>query len=311
MRSRRATRWVFGVIGDPIGHSLSPLIHNRAFQALGINALYVPFRVPRGDLEPFLQQFEMMPVHGYSVTIPHKEAAVKVATEHGPAVDAIGAANTLIHTMANWKAYNTDDSAAIESLQAALPPGEDGNQQSLATRTVLILGAGGVARAIGHGLKREGANLVITNRTAEKATDLAAELGCRSIDWEARNSVLCDTLINCTSVGMFPNMDESPIHSSFLKPGLLVFDAIYTPETTLLIREAQERGCNVLTGVDMFVRQAAAQFKLFTERDAPLELMADVVRRALSPVNYAKVEQEEEAAKKAKEDRADDDEGAE
>lgn len=292
-----ANTQVFGVIGDPVGHSLSPLIHNRAFQTLGINAVYVPFRVPRGELESFVQHFEVIPVHGYSVTIPHKEQAAKLATDRGPAVDAIGAANTLIHTVANWKAYNTDDSAALESLQASLPPGEDGKPQSLSSRTVLILGAGGVARAIGHGLKREGANLTIANRTYERASALAEELGCKAVDWEARNSVLCDTLINCTSVGMFPNLDESPIHNSVLKPGLLVFDAIYTPETTLLIREAQERGCFVLTGVDMFVRQAAAQFKLFTGRDAPLELMAEAVRRALSPVNYAKVEQEEEAAR--------------
>jgi 3-dehydroquinate dehydratase/shikimate dehydrogenase len=298
--SINADTQVFGVIGDPVGHSLSPLIHNRAFQKLGINAVYAPFRVPRGELESFVEQFEIIPVQGYSVTIPHKEQAAKLAGERGPAVDAIGAANTLVHTVANWKAYNTDDSAALESLQAGLPRTEDGRQQSLATRTVLILGAGGVARAVGHGLKREGANLTITNRTYERASALAEELGCKAIDWEARNSILCDTIINCTSVGMFPNLDESPIHSSVLKPGLMVFDTVYTPETTLLIREAQERGCTVQTGVDMFVRQAAAQFKLFTGRAAPLDLMTEAVRRALSPVNYAKVEQEEEAARKAK-----------
>ncbi len=303
-QSINADTQVFGVIGDPVGHSLSPLIHNRAFEALGINAVYIPFRVPRGELEVFLQQFETIPVHGYSVTIPHKEAAVKLAADHGPAVDAIGAANTLIHTLANWQAFNTDDSAAIESLQANLPPGEDGKPGSVATRTVLILGAGGVARAIGHGLKREGAAITIANRTYERAMALAEELGCKAVDWEARHNILCDTVINCTSVGMFPNMDESPVHSSFLKPGLVVFDAIYTPETTLLVREAQERGCHVLTGVDMFVRQAAAQFQLFTGRAAPFELMTEVVRRALSPVNYAKVEQEEEAERAEREKEA-------
>ena len=302
--SINADTQVFGVIGDPVGHSLSPLIHNRAFEALGINAVYVPFRVPRGELETFLQQFETIPVRGYSVTIPHKEQAAKLAAEQGPGVDAIGAANTLVHTVANWKAHNTDISAAMDSLQANLPVSEDGKPGAVSTRTVLILGAGGVARAIAHGLKREGAALTIANRTYDRAMALAEELDCRAVDWEARHNILCDTLINCTSVGMFPHMDESPIHSSYLKPGLVVFDAIYTPETTLLVREALERGCHVLTGVDMFVRQAAAQFQLFTGRDAPFELMTEVVRRALSPVNYAKVEQQEEAKKAEREDEA-------
>src|SRR5207244_9252089 len=113
---------------------------------------------------------------------------------------------------------------------------------------------------------------------------LAAEVGCRAIDWAARHSVVCDTLINCTSVGMHPNLDECPIHPSFLKPGLVVLDAVYTPETTLLVKEARARGCHVLTGVDMFVRQAAHQFKLFTGQEAPMDYMERVVRRALSPV---------------------------
>ena len=127
------------------------MIHNRAFQELGINAVYLPFRVPRGDVSPFLQQMDMIPVEGYSVTILHKEQAVKVAKEHGLAVTEIGAANTLIRDEAS-KAVNTDMVAAMDSLQANLPASEDGRASSLATRTVLILSAGG-ARAIAHGLK--------------------------------------------------------------------------------------------------------------------------------------------------------------
>ncbi len=283
---------VFGVIGDPAGHSLSPLIHNRAFQALGIDAVYVPFRVPRGEFVSFLKGFQSVPVSGYSVTIPHKEAAARLAGEHDPAVDAVGAANTVIETIMGWKVYNTDVSAALDSLRANLPTSEDGRPGTLASRTVLLIGAGGVARAVAHGLHREGAALTIANRTYDRALKLAEEIGCKAVDWEARHNVLCDTLINCTSVGMFPNLDESPVHNSILKPGLMVFDTVYNPETTLLIREAQERGCHVLTGVDMFVRQAATQFRLFTGREAPIELMTEVVRRALSPVNFAKVEEE-------------------
>ena len=133
-------------------------------------------------------------------------------------------------------------------------------------------------------MRRGGAAVAIANRTYERAQELAEEVGCRAVDWAARHNVICDTLINCTSVGMHPNMDESPIHPSFLKPGLLVMDIVYTPETTLLVKEARSRGCHVLTGVDVFVRQAALQFELFTGRQAPLDLMRRVVKHALSPV---------------------------
>ncbi len=285
---------VYGVVGDPVGHSLSPLIHNRAFRKLGINAVYLPFRVPRGELAPFLQAFQAFGVQGYSVTIPHKEAAARLADHREDDVERMGAANTLVVTPTGLHASNTDAEAAIESLRENLPRASDGSTPSLASRTVLLLGAGGVARAIAHALQREGATLTLVNRTMDRGQKLAEEVGCRVIDWGARHSVLCDTLVNCTSVGMHPNLDESPIHSSFLKSGLMVFDTIYTPETTLLIREARNRGCHVLTGVDMFVRQAGLQFKRFTGQDPPLELMTKLVRRALSPVRL-KADDEEQA----------------
>ena len=278
------TTAVYGVIGDPVAHSLSPVIHNRAFKQLGINAVYLPFRVPRGDLPGFLKSFESLPVHGYSVTIPHKEVAATLPGQKDQIVALTQAANTLLPAEHGWRSFNTDAPAAVESLRAHLPANTEGYRGGLDTRSVLILGAGGVARAVAHGLRREGAVLAITNRTLERAQKLAEEVGCRAIDWGARHNVLFDTLINCTSVGMYPNMDESPVHNSVLKPGILVFETIYTPETTLLVKEARMRGCQVLTGVDMFVRQAAAQFKLFTDRNPPLDYMEPVVRRALSPV---------------------------
>lgn len=276
---------VFGVVGDPVSHSLSPLIHNTAMRQLGLNAMYLPFRVPRGELPAFLKRFREIPVQGYSVTIPHKEAAAKVATEKDDAVTTMGAANTLLEIENGFRAANTDAQAAIESLEANLPIGPDNKAPSLSGRFVLILGAGGVARAIAHGLSKAGAAITIANRTEERAAKLAEEVGCKFVDWSARHNVVCDTLINCTSVGMHPNLDESPVHHSFLKPGLMVFDTIYTPETTMLLREARSRGCHVLTGVDMFVRQAGLQFKMFTGQDAHLERMAKLVRRALSPVH--------------------------
>lgn len=275
---------IYGVIGDPVGHSLSPLVHNKAFQQVGVNAVYLPFRVPRGELPGFLKAFDTIPVQGYSVTIPHKENALALAKVTDDPVRWTSAANTLIRDSHGWRAYNTDFQALVDSLKANFPPAPDGSPVTLSSRTILILGAGGIARAAAHALSREGAVLMIANRTHERAQRLAEEVGCRAIDWSARHSILADTLINCTSVGMHPNLDESPIHNSFLKPGLFVFDTIYTPENTLLVKEARERGCHVLTGVDLFVRQAALQFKLFTGREAPLEIMRTTVRRALSPI---------------------------
>ncbi len=275
---------VIGVVGDPIGHSLSPLIHNAALQHLGINALYLPFRVPRGELGPFLKALQEFPVDGYSVTIPHKEAAAKLALLREGSVTAMGAANTLLATSAGFCAANTDAQAAFDSLRAHLPMGPDGFRVALDSRRVMILGAGGVARAVAYALRQENVAFVITNRTEDRGQALADEMGCLFVEWSARHNVECDTVINCTSVGMHPNVDESPLHHSFLNPELMVFDTIYTPETTLLIREARERGCHVLTGVDMFVRQAALQFELFTGRDAPLDVMTARLRKALSPL---------------------------
>lgn len=274
---------VFGVIGDPVGHSLSPLVHNAALHKLGMNAVYLPFRVPRGELANFVKEFERIPVHGYSVTIPHKEAAAEAAVKKHASVTLTQAANTLVRNEEGFIAYNTDYYAILDSLRHNLLA-PDGTPLSLRSRSVLILGAGGVARAAAHALHREGAIVTIANRTAERARNLAREVGCRHTDWSARFWVNCDLLINCTSVGMHPNVDETPIHQTFLKPGLTVFDTVYTPETTLLIKEARGRGCRTLTGVDLFVRQAALQFRLFTGREPPIDLMMSTVRRALSPV---------------------------
>ncbi|MBI2805823.1 MAG: type I 3-dehydroquinate dehydratase [Planctomycetes bacterium] len=325
---------VFGVIGDPIGHSLSPLIHNAAFKKLGINAVYVPFRVPRGELPTFLTGFQTIPVQGYSVTLPHKEGAAKFAASPSTllaggasaghadpspstllagsasaghadpspstllagsasaghadpslALPANGAANTLIATPSGFRAYNTDAQAALDSLQANLPLGSDNQQVALASRKTLILGAGGVARAIAFALHQEGVYITITNRTDDRGQKLAEEVGCKFVTWPARHQVECDLVINCTSVGMTPNLDEMPVHQSFLIPERMIFDTIYTPETTMLIREARIRGAHTLTGVDMFVRQAGLQFELFTGQAPPLDLMAAVVRKALSPVH--------------------------
>jgi 3-dehydroquinate dehydratase/shikimate dehydrogenase len=277
---------VYGVIGDPVAHSLSPLIHNAAFRHVGVNAVYLPFRVPPGQLPGFLKDFDRIPVSGYSVTIPHKEAAKEMAVGKDLPVVAIKAANTLVRKDDGFAAFNTDYPAVRETLLAHLPPSEDGSPARLDVLTALILGAGGVARAAAYALFDAGAEVTVTGRSPERAQHLAAEIGCGSVVWEARHGTHCDLLVNCTPVGMYPHVDESPIHPSFLKPGLKVFDTIYTPENTLLIKEARTRGCHVITGTDMFVRQAALQFTLFTGQPAPFDLIRNRVKEALSPLHW-------------------------
>jgi 3-dehydroquinate dehydratase/shikimate dehydrogenase len=280
---------VFGVVGDPVGHSLSPLLHNQMYKRLGVNALYLPFRIPRGQFAQALEAYEPIPVDGYSVTIPHKEAAAAAARESEPNVQVTGAANTLVRRDdGRFTAANTDYAAAADSLKAHLAErAADGPAVALEGLRVLILGAGGAARAIAFALHREGAQITISARTHERAQKLAEDVKCRSVDWHARHSVPFDVLINCTPVGMHPNVDEAPCHFSVLKPGTVVFDTVYTPETTLLIREARVRGCDTITGVDMFVRQAARQIELFTGLTPDLAAMRQIARKALSPLTRA------------------------
>jgi 3-dehydroquinate dehydratase / shikimate dehydrogenase len=291
---------VFGVVGDPVDHSLGPLLHNHIYKKLGVNALYLPFRVPRGMLPAAVEAYNYIPVSGYSVTIPHKEAAAALAREKDLNVEVTQAANTLVRMRdGKFSAANTDYSAAVESLKAHLAErAGDGPVPQLSQLSVLVLGAGGVARAVAFGLHREGAQLTITARTYERAQKLAEEVKCKAVDWHARHSISFDVLINCTPVGMHPNVDEAPCHLSILKPGVTVFDTIYRPETTFLLREARTRGCQTITGVDMFVRQAAKQIELFIGQTPDLAVMRDIMRKALSPLT--KAFQDDEDAEKEK-----------
>lgn len=276
---------VYGVVGDPIGHSLSPLVHNAAMRKLGINGVYIPFRVPRGELASFLKGFEVIPVRGYSVTIPHKETALAMAKEKDSTATVVGAANTLVRLDDGYAAYNTDYDAFRESLVGGLSASANGEAAKLSGKGVLLLGAGGVARAVARVLQSEGSRITIANRSSERAQDLAEDVGCRYVAWEARHNVISDLLVNCTPVGMHPHIDEMPVHTSYLRPELAVVDTVYTPENTLLIKEARARGCPVVSGVEMFIRQAALQFRLFTGREASLDILRSIVKRALSPIS--------------------------
>lgn len=288
----------FAVAGDPIGHSLSPVLHNHTMLRNKVNGFYVPVRVPEGQFRATVAALDAVPFDGYSVTIPHKEEAA-TAGEPDAIVLQVGAANTLVRQPAGgFRVLNTDHPAALECLHAHLAEKAEASKaavKELAQSHALVLGAGGVARAVAFALHRAGTTVTIAGRTAEKAERLAAEIGCKFCDWAARHNVdPCDIVVNGTPVGMHPNVDESPLHVSFLKPGLVVFDTVYNPEQTMLVRDSRARGCGTVTGVELFVRQAAKQFELFTGLVPSLEDMRELVRKAMSPLTKA---MDEEAAK--------------
>lgn len=272
---------IFGVLGDPIAHSMSPLIHNAAFRHIGFDGVYLPLKVQSDYLEETLVEFQKLGISGYSVTIPHKEAALELADVPDVQADLIGAANTLHQVDGLWHATNTDYDAIIESVALGLQASAAASP-NLPGKRVLILGAGGVARAAAHAMLQSGASVTVTNRTRDRARELAEDLGCATITWENRASEFCDILINCTSVGMHPNVDETPFQQTWLSESTLVFDTVYNPEKTLLLKQAHERGCVTVSGVEMFVRQAASQFEIFTGQEAPLEYMGETIRRAMS-----------------------------
>jgi len=276
---------VYGVIADPVGHSLSPSIHNAAFKSLNLNKVYIPIRVPREDLSRFIDEALQFGIKGLSVTIPHKEEAVRKLTEADGAVRGIGATNTVLLEGKHRRGYNTDYRAAMSSLETALGATGKGDNP-IHGKTALVLGAGGVGKAIAYGLLRRGANVVLSDGVPQYAEELAQRFKCRAVKWASRHNVSADLLMNCTPVGMHPNVDETPFEKHHLRPSMLVFDAVYNPENTLLIKEARSRNCKVVTGVDMFVRQACLQFELFTGQEGPAELMRDVIKRAIGAAKY-------------------------
>jgi len=270
---------VFGVLGDPIRHSLSPQLHNKAMSQVGFNGVYIPFRVTSDQLAQTLSDFEWLNVCGYSVTLPHKEAVLAHVATCEDFVRQIGAANTLSLDPAGfWQGDNTDYAAALESLQLALRSGE-----TLEGKKVLMLGAGGVARAIGRGVCQLGASLVIASKTSSRAEALAGLLGCRQTTWNNRGAEFADILINCTPVGMSPDFDQSPFQQHWFRDEMVVFDTIYNPEQTLLLKEARAHNCRTVSGLEMFIRQAAAQFQRFTGQPAPLETFRETLRQGISP----------------------------
>jgi 3-dehydroquinate dehydratase/shikimate dehydrogenase len=275
---------VYGVIADPVGHSMSPIIHNAAFSAMGMNRVYVPLRVPSDYLEQFIREAPELGIRGLSVTIPHKENVMALLTKIESGARKIGAVNTVVFDGDDVIGYNTDLHGAMLSLADAADEAPD--SKWLDGKRVLILGAGGVARAIAMGVVDRGAKPQITSRTYERSMGLASEIKCEAIRWEERHQVGPDVLVNCTPVGMHPEVNETPFEASGMNRRMLVFDTIYNPEQTLLLKTARESGCKTVSGVEMFVKQAELQFKFFTDEEAPSDLMRDTLRKTIGAAKY-------------------------
>lgn len=270
-RADRLTRnsQVMGVIGNPIGHSRSPLIHNTALAALGLDAVYLPFEVD--DVGEFVRDFVRpatrrmdWPMRGLSVTIPHKLSIMPHLDFIDPTAQQIGAVNTVVVEGDELHGYNTDVIGAMNPLAALT---------ELRDARVAVLGAGGAARAICYGLNERGAKTTVYARDVRKAQTLAAEFNAQaaSLD-EFRGGA--DIVINCTPVGMQGHgTGNSPVTIEQLKGVRLVYDLIYNPLETQLLKDAEAAGCQTLGGMAMLIGQAAEQFRLWTGREAPLELM--------------------------------------
>jgi 3-dehydroquinate dehydratase/shikimate dehydrogenase len=291
--SLREDTHVFGVVGNPVAHSMSPAIFNALFEALQINAVYVPILLEGGfpEFGGFLDGLRSRPeshgldFHGFSVTIPHKSNAIEYLLRQGgsvePLASRIGAVNTLKLGFGELPSgYNTDYAGAIDALVHALGT----NRRGLHGKSVAVLGAGGAARAVVAGLCDARAKVTIYNRTLEKARALAEEFHCAFSGLEPSTKVTADIIVNCTSMGMYPDVNASPLSPDNLQPGMVVFDTVYNPLDTLLLQQAQAAGAIPVQGVEMFIRQAMAQFHLFTGRQAQEGIIRDCVIRSLSKI---------------------------
>jgi len=274
---------LFGVIADPVGHSLSPAIHNACFAEMKMNRLYLPLWVQgdRQEFETFLNNVlrrKWLNFRGFSVTIPHKQNALGYAgINQGfiePLAEKIGAVNTLIiRSDGKVKAYNTDYTAALEAIMSGMKI----KKAKLKELPVAVVGAGGVARAIVAGLSDAGAKIKIYNRTLEKAEKLAAEFNCEFAPLDDLENLDAKLLVNCTSIGMHPDVEATPVPKEYLNKSMAVFDTVYNPAETLLLKDAKKKRAKRIDGISMFVNQAMAQFKLFTGTDGDPELMRETV----------------------------------
>lgn len=261
---------LFGLIGNPVAHSLGPLLHNQALTAAGHNGIYLSFRVI--DLDAAIKGIRALGLKGISVTIPHKVAIMQYLDAVDETAAKIGAVNTLVNTNGKLTGYNTDCFGALEALKTKT--GIDG-------KSVAILGAGGAARAIGFGLVSAGAKVTILNRSIEGGQHLADDLQAEFLPLFKWKPGSHEILINTTPVGMQPLTNATPIPETTLSKDILVMDIVYNPLKTRLLQAAEKCDCETIDGSLMFVLQAARQFELWTGMKAPVETMRHTVLKAL------------------------------
>jgi shikimate dehydrogenase len=272
------------LIGDPVEHSVSPEIHNSAFKALGLNYAYLACRVR--NLKDAVQGIIGLGIKGASVTIPHKQKIIPLLDTLDPLAQKIGAVNTVLNDNGRLIGYNTDGEAAYLSLLE--------NGAKLPGKKIVILGAGGAARAISFSIatKKQAGEMVILDVTNRRAQSLAKEVSLKT-KFPARSARMAgknlarelknaDVLINASPVGMHPNLRQSPVSGNLIHPGLCVFDIVYNPPATMLLRYAKKAGAKTIPGLQMLVRQAGEQLRLWTGKNPPLEIMFQAGRRALS-----------------------------
>lgn len=271
------------VIGDPVEHSLSPVMHNAAFKELKLDFVYVAFTVRKDELKNAIAGARSLQVHGLNVTTPHKTAIMKHLDEIDPTAQFIGAINTVLNADGKLVGYITDGFGAIKALKE--------NNVSLEGKKLLLLGAGGAAKAIAFHAAQEVEELKILNRTAPKANDLAEALH-KKFDKKVSGNTLSsetikkeledtDILVNATSVGMHPNVNQSLVDSTWLKPDLCVMDIIYNPLETKLAKDAKSVGAKVISGIEMLVYQGAASFEIWTNHPAPVKVMKEAILNKL------------------------------
>jgi shikimate dehydrogenase len=254
---------IFGILGRPVAHSLSPVMHNAAFRHLGINAVYVAF--PVTDLASAVSGLRGLAIGGASVTIPFKEEIIPLIDELDPRAAEIGAVNTLVNRDGRLIGSNTDWLGAVTALTAKI---------SLKGRHVLILGAGGASRAIAYGIIQAGGRVSLTDVDQARAAALVKDLGGEAIPLNTVGDSPATILVNATPMGMTPDLDGIPIDPDLLGRFEVVMDIVYQPLTTRLLREAKGHGCAVIDGLQMLIHQGAAQFELWIGMTAPLEVMS-------------------------------------
>ncbi|MHA0855731.1 shikimate dehydrogenase [Paenibacillus sp. CMAA1364] len=269
------------VIGDPIAHSKSPVMHNAALAALGLEGEYIPLHVSRQDLGQAIRRIKELGFRGINVTIPHKVDVMAHLDELDESAKLIGAVNTIVNDNGYLTGYNTDGIGYVRSLK-------DETHVSLSGKSIMVLGAGGAARGIVHALVQEcPGHIVIANRTEDKAIQLATEWNTsgniHGISMDNVSTYLedMDIVINTTSIGMHPHVDEAPINPDRLPQGIIVSDLIYNPITTALLNRSQERGCTIHGGLGMFINQGAYALEYWTGKQAPIEQMRQAVLQSL------------------------------